>query len=75
VKVFDFAVVEQCFAQGWCKQFAVYTKTNRLVVDVEYFHNRTRFLDKTCPETAKYDETAILKRLELTAWILTCPHN
>ncbi|HTA55386.1 MAG TPA: endo alpha-1,4 polygalactosaminidase [Candidatus Acidoferrales bacterium] len=75
VKVFDFAVVEQCFAQGWCNQFAVYTKTNRLVVDVEYFHNRTRFLDKTCPETAKYDETAILKRLELTAWILTCPHN
>jgi hypothetical protein len=75
VKVFDFAVVEQCFAQGWCNQFAVYTKTNRLVVDVEYFHNRTRFLDKTCPQMAKYDETAILKRLELTAWILTCPHN
>jgi Glycoside-hydrolase family GH114 len=73
VKVFDFAVVEQCFAQGWCKQFAVYTNTNRLVVDVEYFHNRTRFLDKTCPDVAKYDETAILKRLELTAWILTCP--
>lgn len=73
VKVFDFAVVEQCFAQGWCDQFAVYTKTNRLVVDVEYFHDRTRFLTKTCPDTAKYDETAILKRLELTARILTCP--
>jgi hypothetical protein len=73
VKVFDFAVVEQCFAQGWCNQFAVYTKTNRLVVDVEYFHDRARFLNKTCPDVAKYDETAILKRLELTAWILTCP--
>lgn len=73
VKVFDFAVVEQCYAQGWCDQFAVYTKTNRLVVDVEYFHNRTRFVNKTCPDTAKYDENAILKRLELTAWIVTCP--
>jgi hypothetical protein len=73
VKVFDFAVLEQCFAQGWCNQFAVYTKSNRLVVDVEYFHDRTRFRDKTCPDTGKYNETAILKRLELTAWILTCP--
>lgn len=72
-KVFDFAVVEQCYTQGWCNQFAVYTKSNRLVVDVEYFHDRTRFLDKTCPDTAKYDETAILKRLQLTAWIVTCP--
>ncbi len=73
VKVFDFAVVEQCYAQGWCNQFAVYTRTNRLVVDVEYFHDRQRFLDQTCPDTGKYDEVAILKRLELTAWVLTCP--
>jgi hypothetical protein len=73
VKVFDFAVVEQCYVQGWCNEFEVYTGSNRLVVDVEYFHDRTRFIDKTCPDTAKYDETAILKRLELTAWIVTCP--
>ncbi len=72
VKVYDFAVVEQCYAQGWCNQFQVYTKTNRLVVDVEYGLSRSRFLDKTCPDTARYDETAILKKLELTAWIVTC---
>jgi hypothetical protein len=73
VKVYDFAVVEQCFAQGWCKQFTRYTDQNRLVVDVEYFANQQRFLTKTCPSDAKYKETAILKKLELTAWILTCP--
>lgn len=73
VKAFDFAVVEQCYAQGWCNQFAVYTRTNRLVVDVEYFHDRQRFLDQTCPDVARYDEGAILKKLELTAWVLTCP--
>lgn len=72
VKVFDFAVIEQCYAQGWCDQFAVYTKSNRLVVDVEYFHDRQRFLNQTCPDTAKYDEYAMLKKLELTAWIVTC---
>jgi hypothetical protein len=72
VKVYDFAVVEQCFTQGWCKQFTRYTDQNRLVVDVEYFANEQRFLTKTCPSDAKYDETAILKKLELTAWIVTC---
>ncbi len=74
VKFFDFAVVEQCYTQGWCHQFDVYTNANRLVVDVEYFHNRHRFLNGTCPEAAKNHDTAMLKRLELTAWILTCKH-
>jgi hypothetical protein len=72
VKVYDFAVVEQCYAQGWCNQFAVYTGMSRLVVDVEYGLSKGRFLNKTCPDTARYDETAILKRLQLTAWIVTC---
>jgi hypothetical protein len=73
VKVYDFAVVEQCYTQGWCKQFAVYTSTNRLVVDVEYGLSTKRFVGRACPGTAQYDETAILKKLQLTAWIVTCP--
>jgi hypothetical protein len=72
VKVFDFAVVEQCFAQGWCKQFTLYTDHNRLVVDVEYGLSRNRFLNQTCPSDAGYKETAILKKLSLNAWIVTC---
>lgn len=73
VKVFDFAVVEQCFEQGWCGQFDLYTKSNRLVVDVEYYRDQQRFLGPNCSEAAKNKETAILKKLQLTAWILTCP--
>lgn len=72
--VYDFAVVEQCFAQGWCRQFERYTKRNALVVDVEYNVARNRFLTKTCPSDARYRETAILKHLSLNAWIVTCPH-
>ena len=71
-KIYDFAVVEQCFAQGWCRQFRRYTDRNALVVDVEYHLTQNRFLTKTCPSDARYRETAILKRLELTAWIVTC---
>ena len=73
VKVFDFAVVEQCYAQGWCKQFDVYTQANRLVVDVEYGLSTQRFTDKACPDTKRYAETALLKKLQLTAWLVTCP--
>ncbi|HZV76495.1 MAG TPA: endo alpha-1,4 polygalactosaminidase [Candidatus Babeliales bacterium] len=73
VKFFDFAVVEQCFAQRWCHQFNVYSGNNRLVVDVEYYHDNTRFLKDNCPEAAKNHDFAMLKKLELTAWILTCP--
>ncbi len=72
VKVYDFAVVEQCYAQGWCKQFDVYTNANRLVVDVEYYRDQQRFLTGNCSEAAKNHDTAMLKKLELTAWILTC---
>ena len=35
-KVFDFAVTEECWKQGWCNEFSVYTARNALVIDVEY---------------------------------------
>jgi hypothetical protein len=73
VKVFDFAVVEQCYAQGWCSRFSPYTRRNRLVVDVEYGIGERRFLRGACPLAAQYRETAILKRLALTAWRVACP--
>jgi hypothetical protein len=73
--VYDFAVVEQCYVQGWCHQFDVYTKSDRLVVDVEYYRNKQRFRKNNCPEAARHHDTAILKRLQLTAWLVTCKHH
>jgi hypothetical protein len=71
--LFDFGVDEQCYVQGWCHQLTVYTDRNALVVDVEYGRDRVhRFHTKTCPSDAKYNITAMLKTLELTAWIVTC---
>lgn len=72
VKVFDYAVVEQCYKQGWCKQFTLYTNQNRLVVDVEYGLPQSTFTGKTCPSDAGYNITAILKHLNLDAWRMTC---
>jgi hypothetical protein len=74
--LFDFAVDEQCFQQGWCGQLKVYSDRNRLVVDVEYtWKHRGRFLQKTCPGDARLRETAILKKLSLSEWIVTCKHD
>lgn len=75
VNYFDFGVDEQCFVQGWCKQLTAYTNNNRLVVDIEYRNQmtRTRFSNDVCPSDATYKLTPILKKLELTAWIVTCP--
>jgi hypothetical protein len=75
-KFFDFGVDEQCWSQGWCHQLTIYTDRNALVVNVQYGHkNVQEFQEKTCPSDARYNITAILKKIELTAWIVTCkPH-
>jgi hypothetical protein len=70
---FDWAVLEQCYAQGWCGQFTPYTNDNRLVVDIEYGTPKLRFIGKVCPKTEGYRETALLKHLSLNAWVVTCP--
>jgi len=70
---FDWAVLEECYKQGWCKQFTRYTDDDRLVVDIEYGLKKSEFLDKTCPQTEGYKETALLKHLNLDAWVVTCP--
>jgi hypothetical protein len=72
-KVFDFAVTEECWKQGWCNEFNVYTARNALVIDVEYNVAPSVFTSKACADVAKYNENAMLKHLGLNAWIVTCP--
>jgi hypothetical protein len=72
---FDWAVLEQCYAQGWCGQFTPYTNDDRLVVDIEYGLSKSRFIGGACPKAESYRETAMLKRLSLDAWVVTCPKS
>lgn len=69
---FDWAVLEQCYKQGWCAQFTSYTNDGRLVVDIEYGLKKAEFLHKTCPQDGTYNETGLLKHLNLDAWAVTC---
>ena len=72
-KYFDFAVTEECWKQGWCNEFSIYTARNALVIDIEYNVAPATFTSKACADTAKYGENAMLKHLNLNAWIVTCP--
>jgi hypothetical protein len=71
---FDFAVDEQCFVQHWCGKLTPYTNAGRLVVDIEYTNQlqQQRFLNKACPSDEGYNVSGILKKLQLTAWIVPC---
>jgi hypothetical protein len=72
-RIFDFAVVEQCFIYDFCGRFAAYSRRNALVVDVEYTPlSRRRFQDETCPMDLRKKYYGILKHLSLNAWIVTC---
>jgi len=72
-KVFDFAVTEECWKQNWCNEFAMYPARKALVIDVEYGLPPATFTSNACANTARYGENAILKHLNLNAWIVTCP--
>ncbi|MBV8117838.1 MAG: endo alpha-1,4 polygalactosaminidase [Candidatus Eremiobacteraeota bacterium] len=72
---FDWAVLEQCYAQGWCGQFTSYSDDGRLVVDIEYGTAKAKFVHDVCPKTESYRETALLKHLSLDAWVVTCPKS
>ncbi len=65
---FDFAVVEDCVAQGQCGAFRVFTRARRAVFDAEYTVPPARF----CPLTRPSGIVAIGKRLDLGAWRSTC---
>jgi len=68
VRDFDFAVVEDCAAQGQCGAFSVFTRARRAVFDAEYTLPATRF----CAQAGTPGIVAIGKRLDLGAWRRTC---
>lgn len=75
VSSFDWALLEDCFAQGWCTQMAPFVQAKKAVVDVEYtdLTSTTTFTGTYCPQAKTFGIYAILKHRNLDAWIATCP--
>jgi hypothetical protein len=70
----DFAVTEDCYAQGWCRRSRNFIAVNKPVFAIEYTDNNIRF-GGFCRQSAKYGLSPIYKRRDLGVWEKRCPGN
>jgi len=68
---FDWAVLESCFAQGWCEEVKVFVENGKPVFAIEYSEEGMT-LEDFCAEAKALGFSAILKNRELDAWVEFC---
>ncbi|MBE0686164.1 MAG: endo alpha-1,4 polygalactosaminidase [Anaerolineaceae bacterium] len=71
VDVFDFAISEDCFAQGWCEELLPYINAGKAVFAVEYTDTDVDF-PAACRWATQTDFSFILKNRDLDAWMQNC---
>jgi hypothetical protein len=69
---FDFALLEDCFDQGWCELFRPFLDAGKAVLDAEYTDTGIT-LGQFCPQAQALGIRAILKHRNLDAWREACP--
>jgi hypothetical protein len=72
---FDWALTEDCFAEGWCSEMEPFTAAGKPVYAAEYNDRLTldEFRDRICPQAEELGFNLILKNRELDAWKGQCP--
>jgi hypothetical protein len=70
--VFDFAITEDCFQQGWCDQVLPFIKAGKVVFAAEYTDTDVDF-KAACTWGRRYNVSFIQKNRILTAFRNTCP--
>ena len=72
---FDWAMTEDCFAEGWCEELAPFASAGKAVFAAEYTDQLTtdQFLNQVCPQAETTGFNAILKNRDLDAWRQGCP--
>jgi len=68
---FDWALVEDCFAQGWCEAMAPFATQGKLVVAVEYTDSGVDW-PGACTQARSLGFSIVLKNRELDAWRGLC---
>lgn len=71
VSAFDWALTEDCFAQGWCDQLAPFVRQGKSVFAAEYTDTGMT-LGAFCPRALSLGLSGILKHRELDAWVDAC---
>ena len=70
--VMDFAVTEDCFAQGWCRDSKNFIAANKPVFALEYTDNHIVFAG-FCRQANNLGLSPLLKRRNLDEWERRCP--
>ena len=68
---FDWALTEDCFAEGWCDSMAPFTQAGKPVFAAEYTDTGVD-IGQLCPEAGRLGFSLILKHRDLDAWQQTC---
>lgn len=69
---FDWALTEDCFAEGWCEEMLPFIEAGKPVFAAEYT-DMDITTDQFCPQANEMNFSAILKNRELDAWREACP--
>ena len=69
---FDFAVTEDCFGQGWCRNSKNFIRQDKPVFAIEYTDNGISF-GAFCRQAANLGLSPLLKRRNLDEWERRCP--
>ncbi len=74
VTLFDFAISEDCFEEGWCSDLLPYTQVGKPVFAAEYTDTDVNFTE-ACQWGEESNFSFILKNRDLDAWIQSCPND
>ncbi len=72
INYFDWAVIESCYAHGWCGDAQDFVKAGKPVFQIEYSEAKINF-KKACQYAKQANFNLILKRGNLNGWIKICP--
>jgi endo-alpha-1,4-polygalactosaminidase (GH114 family) len=72
---FDWALTEDCFAEGWCEEMLPFVAAGKPVFAAEYTDQITsdQFFNQICPQVNAMNFDAILKNRDLDTWRQACP--
>jgi len=68
---FDWALTEDCFAEGWCEQMRPFIEAGKPVFAAEYTDTGIT-TEQFCPQAEEMNFSAILKNRDLDAWREAC---
>lgn len=69
---YDWAMTEDCFAEGWCGQLTSFISAGKAVFAAEYTDTGMT-LARLCPQAKTLKFSTILKNRDLGAWRQSCP--